>query len=176
MPWFTCQTLWPLCYLTQKACALSAQGTTPDHWTTKSLSISSISSSCVFCLVNSARLLVLDSFDFHQLTSSLLVDVPSSIITITLKQFTQHSSSMHLNLPSRHIFSALDSEYLACVCYCVCVCVCTRTCLCWKWWERCWMKCCSVLVYVISGVSLCSCFCVYFVNPIVFVVCTLGSR
>ena len=32
----------------------------------------------------------------------------------------------------------------ACACMCVCVCVCTS--VCWKWWERCWIKCCSVFV------------------------------
>ena len=170
MPWFTCQTLWPLCYLTQKACALSAQETTPDHWTTKYLSISLISSSYVFCLASSARLLVHDSFVFHQLTSSLLVNVPSSIITITLKQFTQHASSIAFKSALKtHLFcSGLGIP-------CLCVCARARTGLCWKWWEGRWMKCCSVLVYIISRISLCSCFCVYFVNPIVFVLCTLGS-
>ena len=31
----------------------------------------------------------------------------------------------------------------------------------WKWWERHWVKCCSVFVYVISTISLCIWFCTY---------------
>ena len=28
--------------------------------------------------------------------------------------------------------------------WCVCVCVC----VCWKWWERCWMKCCRLSIII----------------------------
>jgi len=38
------------------------------------------------------------------------------------------------------------------------------------------MKRCSVLVYVISMVSLCSCFSIYFVDSVVSVLCASGSR
>ena len=47
-----------------------------NHWTTKPLPISLISSSCMFRLTNSYLLPILYSFVFHQLTSNLLVDAP----------------------------------------------------------------------------------------------------
>ena len=152
MPWFTCQTLWPLCYLTQKACAVSAQGTTPDHWTTKSLSISLISlnnqvSFYLIDLIEQPSLYLIDLIEqpslflshrshpavcsvlpallicwWVPLTSSLLVDVPSSMITITLKQFTQHASSIAFKSALKtHLFcSGLG---IPCMCVLLCVCV-----------------------------------------------------
>ena len=50
-----------------------------NHWTTKPLPVCLISSSSVFRLANSVRLPVLDSVVFHPLTSSPLVDAPSSV-------------------------------------------------------------------------------------------------
>ena len=75
-----------------------------------------------------------------------------------------------LNLSSRPIFFPLDSECCACVLLhttgFVCVCVC------WKWWESCWMKCCSVFVQLVELIVL---WIVHFVDLIVFVLCASRS-
>ena len=54
---------------------------------------------------------------------------------------------------------------------CTCVCVCVG-----GGGVKSRMKCYSVFAYVINRVSLCSWFCIYFVDPTVFVLCAWGSR
>ena len=129
--------------------------------------VSDTLSSCTFHLATSAHLLRDNSFVFHLLISSLLVIVPSSIChlysgtinpTLSNTLLPQH----YLNLPSRPIFSPLDSKCLACV-HCiserVCVCVCVRVCMC-VCVHAC--VCVCVCVNVISNISLCS-YCLNFV-------------
>ena len=50
-----------------------------NHWPTKPLPISLISSSCMFRHANSVRLPILDSFVFNPLTSGLVVNAPPSV-------------------------------------------------------------------------------------------------
>ena len=85
-----------------------------NHWTT-SLPVALISSSCMFRLASSARPPIHDSFVFHPLITSLLVDTPSSInyhysgtISPTLSDILlpQHYS----DLSSGPIFSPLNTE------------------------------------------------------------------
>ena len=73
--------------------------------TAKPRSIYPVSSSCMFHLANSVCLLIHNSFLFHPLTSSRLVNMSSSFLLRTLNAFP------------------------LCVQLCVCVC----TCVCWKW-------------------------------------------
>ena len=41
-------------------------------------------------------------------------------------------------------YQAVFNTFTAKVCVCVCMCLCVLEC--WKWWEGCWMKCCSVFM------------------------------
>ena len=93
----------------------------------------------------------------------MLVSAPSSVkhrYSGTLPYSLRHSSPI-ASFKSA-IFSSLDFECLASVCvvvcklllllllllllFCCCCCCCCCCCVSWKCLERCWMKCCSVLV------------------------------
>ena len=121
------------------------------------LSISLISKSCVFPLINSTRLLVLNSFVFHLLILGLLIDMPfsnkhhySGIIylssdkhrtsgIIRLSSDKHHySGTIYPTLSSIASFkSALRTYFFSfeywidqcMVCMCVCVCMCACVCV-----------------------------------------------
>ena len=88
-----------------------------NHWTTKPLPISTVSSSCMFGLANSVHLLILDSFIFHPLTSyagppaflcqALWNDLPYS--------FWHSSSVASFKSTLKTQFSPLDPKCIACV-------------------------------------------------------------
>ena len=68
-----------------------------------------------------------------------------------------------------HLFSS--GLWMPCVCACSCM---PLVLVCWKWWERCWMKRCSVLVYAVSRVK-CTQGCLYILLTLLFLHCAFWA-